>query len=233
MKIFVANWKMQLPLKDEMAYCHDNLNELKKIKNKIILCPSFPALIGFAQLLDKSDVALGAQTCSEFASGPYTGQISANNLAQAGCSYVIVGHSEERSAFKLSNEQVAQKALRVLEAGMIPIVCIGETKEEHKAERTQDVLLDQLDPIIKALDGSPAYIAYEPLWAIGSGETPDIEELKALYSWLKTVVKGCAFFYGGSVDEKSIEQLKTIDAIAGFLVGGASLDFQQLKKVVS
>lgn len=232
MKMFIANWKMQLSLKEEMEYCHDNLESLKKSPHKIILCPSFPSLIGFTQLLHKTDIALGAQNCSAYTQGPYTGQVSAVSLAQAGCSYVLVGHSEERASCNLTDEDVAEKALRVLEAGMIPIVCVGETKEDHDAEKTHEVILHQLEPVLQKIEKAPIYIAYEPLWAIGVGETPQPEKLGALFSWLKTQIQGVAFLYGGSVNEKTIKPLLEIDHISGFLIGGASLRFEEFKKLI-
>lgn len=223
---------MQLSLKEEIEYCSANLDLLKQTKHKIILCPSYPSLISLSQILHKTDIALGAQGCSSHVSGPYTGQVSAMNLAQAGCSYVIVGHSEERGAFNLTDKDVAEKTLRVLEAGMIPIVCVGDTQKDFDAKTTHEALLEQLAPILDAVEKAPLYIAYEPLWAIGKDNAAHPEFLQELFSWLKTHVKGCAFLYGGGVNKKTIKPLLEIKHISGFLVGSASLKFEDFKKII-
>ena len=232
MKLFVANWKMNLSLSEELSYGNNNLESLKAIDNKVIIAPSFPALAPLAKIFHETDVAIAAQTCSEFEKGSYTGQVSAKTAAQSGCSYIIVGHSEERS-LGISNEQIAKKALRTLEAGLIPIICIGESKQAYNNKATKKSLLIQLQVIKESIKTAPAYIAYEPLWAIGSGETPTTDELNILFSWLKEQMPGCAFLYGGSVDENNIKEMSSLNNVSGFLIGKASIDFQQFKKIVS
>lgn len=232
MKIFVANWKMQLTLAQQIEYCEKHLEEIKAWKHKIILCPSFPALVTIGRRLHKTDVALGAQSCSDHPHGPYTGQVSASSLAQAGCSYVLVGHSEER-ALGVTDDVIAKKALRVLEAGLIPIVCIGETLEQKKHGATREVLEYQLQPIHEVVKKAPFYIAYEPVWAIGSGQTPTPKELEEILAWLKHTNPNAGLLYGGSVTPETIETLSQLPFLHGFLVGGASTDFQQFKKIVS
>lgn len=145
-------------------------------------------------------------------------------MAQTGCSYIIVGHSEERSQ-GISGEQVAQKALRTLEAGLIPIVCIGESKTAHESGNTQAVLRSQLAPLKEAIGSAPAYIAYEPVWSIGSGKVPSQKELSSVFEFLKSEMPGCAYLYGGSVTVQNVADLAKIKEISGFLIGGASLTF--------
>ena len=232
MKLFIANWKMQLDLTEQLNYCQENLESLKKVKNKIVLCPTFPALVGVSQILKDSGVAIGAQTCSEFESGAHTGQVAAKTIAQTGCSYIIVGHSEERTA-GISNEQIAQKALRALEAGVIPVICIGESKEAYDSGNTENVLRAQFIALKETIGTAPAYIAYEPVWAIGSGETPNKEKLTETIAFIKKEMPGCALLYGGSVKPNNAKDFLEIKHICGLLVGGSSLDFQEFKKIVS
>lgn len=232
MKIFIANWKMELSLTEQVTYCQDNLEALKKIENKIVLCPSFPALISCAQIIKDTEIALGAQGCSSHEKGSYTGQVSAQQIAQTGASYIIVGHSEER-ALGITNEEIAQKALRTIEAGLIPIICIGESRQAYEKKTTKQVLVAQLAPIKEAVGNAPAYLAYEPLWAIGSDTYPTLTELHAVFDFLEGHMPSCAYLYGGSVSEKNIEELTTIKAICGFLIGRKSLNFQEFKKIVS
>ena len=232
MKLFVANWKMNFTTQQSLSFCQNNLEELKGLKNKLIVCPSAPALTVVSQVLKDTDVALCAQSCSENDTGSYTGQVSAKDLSQSGCTYVLVGHSEERKAFNLSNEAVAKKALRVLEAGMIPIVCIGESKEVYEKGNTISFLEEQLHPLKRLLKGASVYIAYEPLWVIGKDEIIANDELIKLFDSLKLFIQKCPFLYGGNVNEKTIIDLKKVDQICGFLIGRESLNFDSLYKII-
>lgn len=233
MKMFFANWKMKKNIQDSMAFCTQHLEELKTLKNKLIICPQAPALTVMLQLLQDTDVALCAQSVSEHETGAFTGQIAATTLAQAGCTYVLVGHSEERKALQLTNEQVAQKALRVLEAGMIPVICIGEPGEIYQQEKTEEFLMNQLQPIQDLLQSASIYLAYEPIWAVGTGKTPTNKELNNVFEFLKHEMGRCALLYGGSVNTETIQELKKLDQICGYLVGNASLEFKELKNLMN
>ena len=232
MKMFIANWKMNFTTQQALSFCQDNLENFKNLDHKLIICPSFPALTVASQLVKDTDIAVCGQSCSEHEVGSFTGQVAAKSLAQSGCSYVLVGHSEERAAFCLSNKTVAQKTMRVLEAGMIPIICIGEPQEVHHAGNTQNFLEEQLAIVKKELKGAPAYIAYEPIWAIGTGKVPTADELKTIFEALKAFMGGCAFLYGGSVNPETISKINTVKTICGYLIGSASLKFDELQKIM-
>lgn len=231
-RLFIANWKMQKTVQESLQFVNNNLEKLSKLKHKLIIAPTAPALTALHQLLKETDVALCGQNCSEFKTGPYTGQVSAQDLVESGCNYVLVGHSEERAASKLTNEQVVEKTLRIFEAGMIPVVCIGEPQEIRDAGTTQEYLEEQLYLIKRAIQGAPLYIAYEPLWAIGSGKTPTNQELAKIFDTLKLFMQGCAFLYGGSVNQDTVQELKKLEQICGFLIGNASLEFETLYRLL-
>ena len=241
-KLFVANWKMNKSFAQELEFCTTHLEGLRQLSSEqhteLVICPSFPALFSVAELLQDTMVGIGAQQCSPHQKGAYTGQVSAQSLKETGCRYCIVGHSEQR-ARGISNEEVADQAARLFEQDMLPIICIGETIDEYEKKLVFDVLQKQLKPIMPILQQQPYAIAYEPVWAIGTGLVPDQEYLKLIYIWLDTHIKksnsesSYRLLYGGSVDGKTIRDVSSISGIKGFLIGGASLDFKKLEKIVS
>lgn len=224
---------------------YDHLLQLARRSNtNIILCPSHPALYPLSVIFKESPLSVGAQDCSEHHQGAFTGQVSANYLKTTGCSYCIIGHSERRNLLHESNQAIASKCLQLLQADITPILCIGETKEQADRGQTLSVLQEQLDPILARLhtdapprDNNLIIVAYEPVWAIGSGNIPSLEHLSTVYAWIaKTTATFSAFtwkhIYGGSVTSSSIQIFKQITSIHGFLIGHASLDFQEFEKIV-
>ncbi len=243
--LFVGNWKMNMHFKKAINFVKYNIDELTSLgsnKNKsIILCPSFVALPGLIDLLQKTNISIGAQNCSQHNKGAYTGEVSAQSLAELGCQYCIVGHSEQRKYFTETNEMVAQKVAQLCEHNIQPIICIGETKEEFESKQVYEILAKQLTPVLKALKTFKTLsiiIAYEPVWSIGTGIIPEYYYLEQVFSWLTKHIKKqlpdakLQLLYGGSVNEHNITDLKQILHINGFLIGGASTDFQKLKKIV-
>ncbi|MDR3549958.1 MAG: triose-phosphate isomerase [Candidatus Babeliales bacterium] len=247
-RIYVANWKMNMHLGDAVDFakqCKSFIQKNENLKKQIILCPSFPAITSVALALEDTAIGVSAQNCSDHQVGAYTGEVSAQSLREAGCSYCIVGHSERRKYFHETNEIIARKVTNLLRAAINPIICIGETAQELKDDKTLSVLEEQLILIVKAINESQETpesicIAYEPVWAIGTGKVPDQEALTKVFTWLAAYIKkeltNCPtvhLLYGGSVDENSIVQLTSATNIDGFLIGSASLDFQKFKNIVS
>ena len=242
--LFIANWKMQKPLKQSIAFCEQNLDALKALsadtKTEIVLCPSYPALYPLNELLADTMVHIGGQNCSSHISGAYTGDVSARSLSEAGCNYCIIGHSEQRSMHQISDEAVAQAALHLSAESIEPVICIGETKEQFEKNEGKVVVEKQLDPILTALKESsqPLSIAYEPVWAIGTGIIPEHNYLSEQFARIASYVGDALsmpwrLIYGGSVSPENVTSLKTIPHLSGFLIGSASLDFQKFQKIVS
>ncbi len=241
-KLFVANWKMNKTVTHAISFCTTYKESLKKLTAHadIVLCPSFPALAPIGQLLQHTNIGLGAQTCSSHEKGAYTGEVSAAMLKEVGCSYCIIGHSEQRRAAHLSAEDIAKQAVRLIAVGIEPIICIGETKKEFTEHLSKSVLEHQLNPIFHALASfkQPITIAYEPIGAIGSGILPELSYLEDIFFWLTkkltaSTVSKWRLLYGGSVNPDTIAPLKTVSHVDGFLIGDASLDFQKFEKIVS
>jgi triosephosphate isomerase len=201
----------------------------------LVLCPPFVYLTAVGAALEGSGVGLGAQNVAATTAGAFTGEVSAEMLADVGCSHVIVGHSERRALFGETDAVVAGKCERVLAAGLTPIVCVGETLEEREHGRTEEVVGGQLEALVTvggaALIGR-SVIAYEPVWAIGTGLTATPEQAQVVHGFLRArvaahdeaVARGVQILYGGSVKADNAEGLFAMADIDGGLIGGASLD---------
>jgi triosephosphate isomerase (TIM) len=231
--LVAGNWKMY-GLRPSSA-------ELRKIvagsaatagKTDLMICPPATLLAVFAEIVRGAGVFLGGQDCHAEASGAFTGDISAEMLADAGATAVIVGHSERRTIHKETDAEIRAKALAAWRAGLTAIVCIGETRSEREAGKTLDVLGRQIDRSVpEGATGANLVVAYEPVWAIGSGLTPtaaDIAEAHAFIRQRLSVHHGAAaasvrILYGGSVKPSNARELMTVANVDGALVGGASL----------
>lgn len=223
------------------AYC-DKSSALHSEQSTIVICPSFDALAVCAHIVADFPIKVGAQTVSPFALGAHTGQIAAQSVAEIGCTYAIIGHSERRSECHETNQQIAHQLEQLIAHNIRPIICIGETEQEHKAGTSRAVLERQLELLIPILQEHPnthPIIAYEPIFAIGAGAIPDPAHLQDIFGWLKKYLlssvtsQPVALIYGGSVSDATINDLKGIAEIQGFLIGGASLEFQKFQKIVS
>lgn len=188
------------------------------------VCVPYPYLQQASERLHGTAIALGAQNVSEHKQGAYTGEVSAAMLADFGCRYVIVGHSERRHLFGESDEQVAAKFAAAQAAGLTPILCVGETLEEREAGRTEEVVARQLEAILKKYSFGTAVLAYEPVWAIGSGRNATPEQAQAVHAFLRRRVSAASpVLYGGSVKPANAAGLFSMPDIDGGLIGGASL----------
>ncbi len=235
-KIIAGNWKMN--------YCvnkaEDFVSEIKDAINTdevdVVICPNFVALDRLSDLLDGTNIKLGAQNVHTEDKGAYTGETSVNMLAAVGVKYCIVGHSERRQYFAETNEIVNKKAKKLLEKDINPIVCVGETLEERESNTMFDVVEKQvresLDGIEEAQMKRNVVIAYEPIWAIGTGKTATAEQANEMCKFIREVVskmynesvaEAVRIQYGGSVKPSNANEILNMSDIDGALVGGASL----------
>lgn len=212
---------------------NDYLNQLRSINlsKNIILCPSD---INISEV-DIKEISLGAQNVSKTQEGAYTGEISAKQLKSYNVDYCIVGHSERRDYQKESNEDINNKIKQLYLNNIIPILCIGETKEEKELNKTFDILKEELLIATKELsekEKEKLIIAYEPIWSIGTGIIPTIEEIDKNLMFIKSILPDSKILYGGSANEKNIDTLKQSKLIDGFLLGGLSLKVEKLESFI-
>ncbi len=200
----------------------------------LLVCPPYPYLAGIAEKLEGTGIAVGAQNVSQQASGAFTGEVAASMLAESGCTHVLVGHSERRSLYGESSKTVAEKFEAAQAAKLIPVLCIGETLEEREAGRTEAVVSEQLDAVIEQVGVqalADSILAYEPVWAIGTGMTATPEQAQDVHKFIReriagldaSVAEGLRILYGGSVKGSNAAGLFAMADIDGGLIGGASL----------
>ncbi|MCK7596121.1 triose-phosphate isomerase [Microbulbifer sp. CAU 1566] len=232
--LVAANWKMH----GSKAFAEQLLAELNSgLKSgdcsaQVVICPPFPYLSVVAEAADQ--LIAGAQNLSEQSSGAFTGEVSAEMLLDCGVRYVIVGHSERRSLYGESSELVAAKFAAAKAAGLIPILCVGESLEERESGKTLDVVAEQIQAVSAlglADTWSDAVIAYEPVWAIGTGKTASPEQAQEVHQFIRQQLgeagAGTQILYGGSVKAANAEELFAKADIDGALVGGASLKAEE------
>jgi triosephosphate isomerase (TIM) len=188
------------------------------------VCVPFPYLAQAAERLRETALSWGAQDVSEHLDGAYTGEVSVAMLKDFGCRYVLVGHSERRLLYRESDGQAAAKFVAAVTHGLTPIFCVGETLEERDAGRTEEVVARQLDAVVNKDEFSQAVLAYEPVWAIGTGRTATPEQAQAVHAFLRRKVPfETRILYGGSVKPQNAQAIFAMPDIDGGLIGGASL----------
>ena len=238
--LVVGNWKMNGSRQSSIELA-ENIASSFRVGDRQIesaVCPPDVFLADVAAALGNSGVGLGAQNVSQFEQGAYTGDVSASMLADLTCSYVLVGHSERRAFFGETSAQVAAKFVAVQGKGLTPILCVGETLAERQADRTLAVIAEQLDAVVEAagLDALfSAVVAYEPVWAIGTGEVASPAQAQEVLSFIRARLGEQAgavrLLYGGSVNAENATQLFAQQDIDGALVGGASLQAEQFMAI--
>ena len=234
-RLVAGNWKMHGSRAGNETLLGELLSAISDMKAvECAVCVPFPYLEQVAGRLKGTAVAWGAQNVSEHAQGAYTGEVSAAMLKEFGCRYVLVGHSERRALYGESDAQVAAKFKAARGAGLIPILCVGETLEERDAGRTEEVVARQLDAVLEGNDFAEAVLAYEPVWAIGTGRNATPEQAQAVHGFLRARVSPqTRILYGGSVKAQNAASLFAMPDVDGGLVGGASLvakDFAEIVK---
>jgi triosephosphate isomerase len=219
-RLVAGNWKMHGSRESNQAL----LDAIVSSGVAGAVCVPFPYLAQVAGRLRGTRVEWGAQTLSEHPRGAYTGEVSAAMLGEFGCRYVLVGHSERRQLFGESDAQVAAKFAAARGAGITPILCVGETLEEREAGRTQDVVARQLDAVLSGGRLDDAVLAYEPVWAIGTGRTATPEQAQEVHAFLRgRAGQWTRILYGGSVKADNAAAIFAMPDVDGGLIGGASL----------
>ncbi len=243
--IIAGNWKMYKTIKEALELVNGLKRELYEITDMdIIVCPPYTALATISEMLYESNIALGAQDLNWEKEGAYTGEISADMLKDAGCQYVIIGHSERRQYFNETNQAVNNKIKAALAAGLIPIVCVGETLAQRQQGNTSGVVKQHIQSALQGLKAEEigrVIVAYEPVWAIGTGKTATPEQAQEVHSFIRVLLselfgKDMAgqvrIQYGGSVKPDNIAVLMAQADIDGALVGGASLKVDLFSEIV-
>lgn len=233
--LIAGNWKMNGNLKDAVNLAQDIVSGIQDNaqlleKNDFLVCPPYHHLVPVQAELSVA-VSLGGQDCSPFENGAYTGDISAQMLKDINCDYVILGHSERRQYYAESNLMVKRKAEMANEAGLTTIICIGETEEEREAGNVEDVVGKQLaESLPESAIANNTVIAYEPVWAIGTGKSATPDDVKSVHDFIRAELANkmetsdkVRILYGGSVKPANAAEIFAVDNVNGALIGGASL----------
>ena len=236
----IANWKMNKNIKQSIDFLNKiNNKDLSVSDSKMIICPSFLSL-----MIDSSknnDISFGSQNVSSFTEGSFTGEISISMLEDIACDWVIVGHSERRMLFNETDNDVADKMKLIYSSSLNPILCIGESLEQKNNNLTSEVLERQIDLALSKIDSNinkDILIAYEPIWAIGTGIAADIDIIEKNMKLIKKMINNinannCNIYllYGGSVNKDNASEIFSLIDVNGFLIGGASLEVESFYSI--
>lgn len=232
-KIIIANWK----LNGSPSFTERYIDKIRFYDDKnhygcVIICPPVP----FINQINLKNLFIGAQDCSVFNDGSYTGEVSAKMLKDIGCQLCIIGHSERRTFFNDNNEIISKKLTNCLQSKIIPVLCVGENLQQKKERLTKDVIKEQ---IIKGIpsnaDNKKIIIAYEPIWAIGTGLIPNLNEISEIHMFIKNNIfqdKDVKILYGGSVKANNYKEILNLEEVDGLLVGSASINIDEFNKII-
>lgn len=231
-QLVVGNWKMNGNLRENTELLAKVVAGLQGKHNvDVVICPPFPYLMHTGSLLSGSSMLLGAQTASEYTKGAYTGEVSASMLADLDCKFVIIGHNERRRIQGETDELIARQFVAVQQAGLVPILCVGESLQDRERERHLETIGRQLNAVFVHTGKHVfrnAVLAYEPVWAVGTGKTATPEQAEEVHRFIRSQLGELAgdirILYGGSVKAHNAGQLFALPDIDGALLGGASLD---------
>ncbi|MFT8663763.1 triose-phosphate isomerase [Acetobacter orientalis] len=238
-QIIVGNWKMNGTTRDSRELVQALLDKVDANGPEVVVCPPFTQLALLNQALAPSPIGLGAQDCHKDVSGAYTGDIAPPMLTELGVSHVILGHSERRQEHGELDETVREKAVAASKAGLTPIVCIGETEDQRESGDHFDTLGWQIKGSLP--DGFNGIVAYEPIWAIGTGRAATTDEIAETMTFLRQELvrqfgeagKNIKILYGGSVNDKNAASILSLADVAGALVGGASLKADAFLSIIA
>ncbi|OGJ91779.1 MAG: triose-phosphate isomerase [Candidatus Raymondbacteria bacterium RifOxyA12_full_50_37] len=244
-KIIAGNWKMNKTIPEAVTLAKEVVAATKGAQAITVICPTYVCLAPVNEAIKGSHVILGAQDVHWEEKGAFTGKVSCDMLKSAGVTYVIIGHSEQRSYFNETNETVNKKVKAVLKAGLLPIICVGETLAEREGGRTEAVVKDHVEGAYKGLskdDALKTVIAYEPVWAIGTGKVATKEQAQEVHAFIRKKVLSALYDadtaskiqiqYGGSMKADNAAALLKQEDIDGGLIGGAALKADDFKGIV-
>ncbi|MBC7342315.1 MAG: triose-phosphate isomerase [Clostridia bacterium] len=242
--LIAGNWKMHNTINEARALLTALLPQVRGSRCQVVVCPPFTCLAAVAELCAGSEVGVGAQDVFWEEKGAFTGEISPPMLKEAGCSHVIIGHSERRQYFGETDLNVNRKAKAALQHGLVPIICVGETLEEREAGVTKEICRRQLEGALQGVTAAQAeavVVAYEPVWAIGTGRSASAADAQEVIAYIRELLSGrfgkqvaakVRILYGGSVKPENTAELMAKPDIDGALVGGASLDASSFASII-
>jgi triosephosphate isomerase len=238
-KYCIANWKMNFTTQSGVNFV--NALTTKSLSNNgthIILCPSYTSLGSVSQACNGSEIQVGAQNVYYEDKGAFTGEISTEMIAESGCDWVILGHSERRHVLGETDLVISKKFDQALENGLKPILCIGETLAERESGETDSVLKRQLSAVLADIKSTNYIVAYEPVWAIGTGKSATSEMVAETHLAVRNIISELGLngelipvLYGGSVSDANAAELSEVPNVDGFLIGGASLDVEKFYNI--
>ncbi len=244
-KIIAANWKMYKTIPEAERFVKELAPAVEEAPVQVYLAAPFTAIYPLAEMTKGTKLVIGAQNMNDASEGAFTGEVAARMLTDAGAQFVILGHSERRRLFKESDTLIHRKVAKALASGLQPLLCVGESAEEREAGTSEQVVTEQLHAALNGLDKKAAnrvVIAYEPIWAIGTGHVATSQEASEMHAkirqalashWGEEAAAGIPILYGGSVKPETAPELFDQPEIDGFLVGGASLSVESFTEILN